>query len=88
MDTMTYSAARADLAKTIDNVCLNREPVVIRKRGEAVVMMCLDDYEAWAETFYLLRSPENAKRLQSSITALERGDAVSKSMRELLDAQP
>ncbi len=33
--------------------------------------MCLDDYKAWMETVYLLRSPKNAKRLIASIEALE-----------------
>jgi antitoxin YefM len=87
MNTLTYSAARADFAKTIDKVCQNHEPVIVRKKKEAVVMMCLEDYEAWAETVYLLRSPKNAKRLISSIQSLEDGDAISKNMEELLNAE-
>lgn len=83
MTTLTYSAARADLAATIDKVIRDRVPVVIRKKKEAVVMMNLDDYEAWAETIYLLKSSKNAKRLVSSIASLEKGDAIEKDLESL-----
>lgn len=87
MNTMTYTAARADLAKTIDRVCQNHEPVLISKKKESVVMISLDDFEGWAETVYLLRSPKNARRLIESIEAANRGDLISKSMEELLNAE-
>ncbi|OGV67573.1 MAG: antitoxin [Lentisphaerae bacterium RIFOXYB12_FULL_65_16] len=87
MNTMTYTAARANLARTIDRVCQDHEPVLIRKRNESVVMMSLEDFEGWAETIYLLRSPKNARRLQESVDAANQGDLVCKSMKELLDAE-
>jgi antitoxin YefM len=87
MNTISYSAVRADLAKTIDRVCQNHEPVLIRKKNESVVMMSFEDFEGWAETVYLLRSPKNARRLIESIEAINRGDMISKSMEELLDAE-
>ena len=78
--TLTYTAARADLAATIDKVVRDRTTVIIRKKKDAVVMMNLEDYEAWAETVYLLRSPKNAKRLMESIASLEKGDAIEKDL--------
>ncbi|MDR0931889.1 MAG: type II toxin-antitoxin system prevent-host-death family antitoxin [Victivallales bacterium] len=87
MDVMSYSAARADLSETINKVIRNRIPVIIRKKKDAVVMMGLDDYEAWAETVYLLRSPKNAKRLIASIDSLEKGDAIEKDLESLLNGQ-
>ena len=80
MTTLTYTAARADLAATIDKVVRDRTTVIIRKKKDAVVMMNLEDYEAWAETVYLLRSPKNAKRLMESIASLEKGDAIVKDL--------
>ncbi len=85
MTTLTYSAARADFAATIDKVVRDRTPVIIRKKKEAVIMMNLDDYEAWAETVYLLKSPKNARRLVSSIASLENGDAIAKDLESLVN---
>jgi antitoxin YefM len=74
MDTITYSAARAQLAETMDRVCEDHAPIIItRNSDQAVVMMSLDDYNALEETSYLLRSPKNARRLLDSIAELESG---------------
>ena len=74
MDAITYTAARENLASTMDKVCGDHAPVVItRNRDQSVVMLSLDDYEALEETAYLLRSPANAKRLVDAIHALEKG---------------
>lgn len=71
MDTITYSAARANLARTMDRVCEDHEPVIITRNGESsVVMVSLDDYKALEETAYLLRSPANARRLLSAVAQL------------------
>lgn len=51
MDSITYTAARANLAKAMDEVCENHEPVVITRSGEpSVVMMALEDFKALEET--------------------------------------
>ena len=74
MYTITYSAARAQLAETMDRVCEDHAPIIItRNSDQAVVMMSLDDYNALEETSYLLRSPKNARRLLDSIAELESG---------------
>jgi antitoxin YefM len=74
MDAISYTAARANLAKTMEKVCDDHDPIVItRKREPSVVMISLEDYQSMEETAYLLRSPENARRLLESITELEAG---------------
>ena len=74
MNAVTYTAARENLAATMDSVCNDREPVIItRNRDQAVVMVSLEDYKALDETAYLTRSPKNAKRLLASIRQLEAG---------------
>ena len=81
MNAITYTAARENLASTIDRVCNDRDPVIItRKRSQAVVMISLEDYESLEETAYLLRSPANAKRLFSALENLERGNVESKDV--------
>jgi antitoxin YefM len=83
MNAMSYTEARQTLAKTMENVCNDHEPVIITsKRDKAVVMISLEDYKTMEETNYLLRSPKNAKRLLSSIEELEKGQAKD---RELLE---
>ena len=75
MKAISYTAARENLASTIDEVCEDRSPVIItRKRNQAVVMMSLEDYESLEETSYLLRVPANAQRLQESIEGLKKGE--------------
>jgi antitoxin YefM len=74
MDAISYTAARQNLAKTMEKVCRDRNPVIVtRKASGSVVIMSLEDYESLEETAHLLRSPENARRLMASIDQLEKG---------------
>mgnify|MGYP000863833441 FL=1 len=74
MDTITYTSARAHLAKTMDQVCDDHEPVIITRNGErSVVLLSLEDFKALEETAYMLRSPANAKRLLAAIEQLAQG---------------
>lgn len=83
MDTISYSDARARLAKTMDKVCDDHAPVVVtRKNARSVVMMSLEDYQALEETAYLLRSPRNARRLLESIAELESGGGQTRALVE------
>jgi len=72
----TYSQARQNLAKLLDEVTKNRETVVIkRRRGESVVMMSEKDASSLIETAHLLRSPRNAARLLGAIGRAIKGEA-------------
>lgn len=83
MDAITYTAARQNLAKTIDKVCEDHSPVIItRKSSKSVVLMSLEDYEALEETAYLLRSPQNMKRLIESMAQLEAGGGAERDLIE------
>ncbi|MBA4247429.1 MAG: type II toxin-antitoxin system prevent-host-death family antitoxin [Microbacterium sp.] len=74
MKTMSYSESRANYAAALDAVLDDREEIVITRAGkDPVVMVALDDYESLKETAYLLRSPENARRLLGAIDELEAG---------------
>jgi antitoxin YefM len=74
MKAITYSNARQNLAKTIENVINDHDPVIITKKGdEAVVMLSMEDYESMQETAYLMRSKVNARILMDSIDELESG---------------
>ena len=82
MDVMTYTAVRANLAKTMEKICDNHDPVIItRNKAQSVVLMSLEDYNALEETAYLLKSPANARRLSESIEQLESGKGTIRNIK-------
>jgi len=83
MKAITYTAARQNLAKTMEKVCRDRAPVIVtRKSSNSVVIMSLEDFESLEETAYLLRSPKNTRRLIESIAQLENGKGAKKELIE------
>ena len=83
MQSISYTAARSNLAKTMEKVCQDHAPVAITRKGEgAVVMISMEDYQSLEETAYLLRSPKNARRLMASIAELEQGKGIEKELLE------
>ena len=81
MKAITYTAARQNLAKTMEKVCKDHAPVIVtRKTTDSVVIMSLEDYEALEETAYLSRSPKNTRRLIESIAQLEEGQGVERAL--------
>jgi len=76
MRSLTYSSARNNLAKAIDQVNADHAPILItRQKGGAAVLMSLEDFESWRETAYLARSPAMARRLRAAISQIESGKA-------------
>jgi antitoxin YefM len=83
MNAISYTRARNDLAKTMDRVVQDHEPIIItRQKGESVVLLSLEDFNSWQETAYLLRSPANAARL---LRAVEDASHGKHEPRELID---
>ena len=75
MKTMSYTESRKRYAEVLDSVVDDREEVVVTRAGhEPVVIVALDEYQSMKETDYLLRSPENARRLRESIARIEAGE--------------
>ena len=84
MNAVTYTAARENLAATMDKVCEDSEPMLItRNRDQAVVMMSLQEYKSLEETAHLMRSPANVRRLLVSIQSMEKGRG---KVRKLIEA--
>jgi antitoxin YefM len=83
MNAITYTTARENLARTIEKVVSDREPVIITKKNDmSVVMMSLEEYEALQETAHLLRSPRNARRLLDSMNELDDGKGTEREIIE------
>jgi antitoxin YefM len=82
--SISASEARQRLFPLLEQVNTDHQPVRITSRAGDAVLMSADDYDSWQETVYLLRSPENAKRLMEAVARDKAGDAmVTTSMDEL-----
>ena len=82
MRTTSYSELRKNLARTLDQVTADREPVIItRDRGKpAAVLISLEEFASLEETQHLLRSPANAARLQESLAEFEAGGGTERKL--------
>jgi antitoxin YefM len=82
--SITASEARRNLFPLIEQVNDDHTVVeIVSRRGNAVLMSA-EEYAALAETAYLLRSPENARRLQAAYTdALAGRNLVHRELSDL-----
>ena len=55
---------------------------VTSANGEDVVVLSKRDYESMQETFYLLKSPNNAARLLKGIEDYEKGSGTERNLIE------
>lgn len=80
---VTYSDLRKNLANVLDGVINDHVPVLVtRQNNKTAVLISLDDFNAYEETDYLLRSPANAKRLRASIAQIESGKTFNRELIE------
>ena len=82
--SISASEARQRLFPLLEQVNTDHEPVRITSKAGDAVLMSADDYDSWQETVYLLRSPENAKRLMEAVARGRAGHSgVTTSVDEL-----
>lgn len=74
--SISASEARQRLFPLLEQVNTDHEPVRITSKAGDAVLMSADDYDSWQETVYLLRSPENAKRLMEAVARDKAGQAA------------
>ncbi|SHU67726.1 Conserved protein of uncharacterised function, putative antitoxin [Mycobacteroides abscessus subsp. abscessus] len=65
--TISASEARQRLFPLLEQVNNDHQPVRISSKAGDAVLMSAADYDSWQETVYLLRSPENARRLMEAV---------------------
>jgi antitoxin YefM len=81
---VSYSEARERLAELWDRAVADREPILLRRRGTApVVLVAADEYDALVETAHLLRSPANAARLLAALARVRAGEGVPRPLADL-----
>jgi len=82
----TYTLARANLAKLLDEVTENQETVVIhRRKGEDVALISASELASLNETAHLLRSPKNAERLLAALARARAGEGKTLTLDQLHD---
>lgn len=80
----TYSQARDNLASLLDKVVDEREIIVIKRRNQKnVALIAAEELETLLECIYLLRAPENAKRLFRSLAWAKSTDNTPQTLDEL-----
>lgn len=83
MQVSNYSEFRKNLKAHLDKVTDNGEALIVhRQSGKTVVVIALEDYNAWQETEYLLANKANKKRLEASVSEMKNGHIVAEKLIE------
>ncbi|BDZ64312.1 type II toxin-antitoxin system Phd/YefM family antitoxin [Agromyces mangrovi Wang et al. 2018] len=79
---ITTSEARRDLFGLIERVNLDHTEVEITSKRGSAVLMSKAEYDSLLETTYLLRSPENARRLIRAMEQARDGEVTEHGLQE------
>lgn len=79
---ITTSEARRDLFGLIERVNLDHSEIEITSNRGSAILMPKDEYDSLIETSYLLRSPENARRLLSALASARADETVEHDLIE------
>jgi antitoxin YefM len=82
---ISASEARQRLFPLLEQVNTDHEPVRITSKAGDAVLMSADDYDSWQETVYLLRSPENARRLMEAVARDKSAQPLSAQYNKSID---
>jgi len=83
MRIVNFSEARNNLKTVLNQVADDADYTIITRRdSEDAVVMSLETFNSFMETFYLLRSPANAAHLTKSIEQFKNGKVQE---RDLID---
>jgi antitoxin YefM len=81
MRIVNFSEARNNLKSVLDKVIDDADYTIITRRdSEDAVVMSLETFNSFMETFYLLRSPGNAAHLTKSIKQFKEGKVQERSL--------
>ena len=75
--TVPFTEARASLSELLDYVQAEQEHVVITRNGKQVaLLMSMDEWESWEETFEVLQDEELLEQLKQSEEDVKAGRLV------------
>ncbi|MFZ5819222.1 MAG: type II toxin-antitoxin system Phd/YefM family antitoxin [Chloroflexota bacterium] len=74
MNVVTVNEAKKNLDSLIQKIFSDAEPTLIATdSGQQIVLLSLDEFNAWKETAYLLSNHANAEHLHKSIAEARAG---------------
>ena len=77
MKLVNYTEFRKNLASYLDEVEIDRIPVIItRSNGKRAVVVSFDDYMEKEATLHLMSSKENIRVINEAIAELENGGGI------------
>jgi len=83
MNVVTLNEAKRNLDLLIAKVVSSAEPTIITTdTGQQIVLLPLDEFNAWQETAYLLSNPANAAHLRQSIAEAQSGKTAERELIE------
>ena len=83
MNATTAKKAKKNFDRLIEQVIADAEPMIIcSDKGDRVVLLSLDEFNAWQETIYLLSNPANADHLRKSIAQAQQGRTTERELIE------
>ena len=83
MHSLSLEQAKLDFEMVVARVLADAEPTIVNTpAGGSVVVVPLEDFEAWKETAYLLRTPANAAHLRQSIAEADAGKVQTRNLAE------
>lgn len=83
MIVVNFSEFRKNLKKNLDNASDNKEVVIVsRAHNKNVVVISLDEYNAWQETKHVMSTANNRKRLEEAIKRTEEGTFETHALME------
>ncbi len=83
MQSILFKEAQQNLDQLCQKTCQDHEPCIVnREDNNHVVILSLEDFNAWQETHYLLSNPANAQRLLKSLHKARNGQLIQKELIE------
>ncbi len=81
MRVINFSEARNNLKSVLDQVIDDADYTIITRRdAEDAVVMSLETFNSYMETFHLLKSPANAAHLIKSIEQYKNGQVRGRNL--------
>jgi len=84
VNALSTIQASKNLDNLIEQIIADAEPtILLNDKGKQAVLMPLDEFNSWQETFYLLSNPINAEHINKSIQELKEGKSFEKELIDL-----